>query len=211
MLRKLPGVVLKKSVKPAMYLGLIASLGWLALDVVDGAKARIHQRVDQVQDAVEPGAVEAYAKASQTVQALWDSIVANPGPSILAIAVFGLTVVYHRMKGKSVFAAAMAAARLPVEEKKDPVLDRLKADLLIKEALNQHELISKRLTEIPKELTETEWKAVDAEKEATCAERSASDKRKHADFLKTRCEQLRKEQETAKAELAVLADHLDKV
>lgn len=143
-----------KATKPTIYVSLIASLMWLAVDLADGASDRFHVRMGQAKTTVVEPADQVMTKVTDLATKLWDSIESNPGPSILALALFIVTVVYHKSKGATVLAAVKAATlKTTPEVDENPLLVKLRREALSKQMLETFDKLEARHKELPQELS----------------------------------------------------------
>lgn len=153
---RLLSTVAKRGTKPTLYLSTIAACLWLAVDIADGASDRFHMRANQAKTAVVEPAENVMATVTEQASKLWASIESNPGPSILAIALFAMTVVYHKMKGRSTMAALKAGllkeAPVDPKEPENPILTKMLRQAAENQMLETYEKLEARQKALPNEL-----------------------------------------------------------
>jgi Skp family chaperone for outer membrane proteins len=149
-------IAAKKATKPTLYLSTAAALLWFAVDLADGASDRFHQRVDQAKSTVVEPAESVMATVTEHASKLWASIESNPGPSILALALFSFTVIYHKMKGRSTLAALKAAAlkEPPLDPKppENPLVVKMQRQAIENQMLETYEKLERRQKDLPDEI-----------------------------------------------------------
>lgn len=146
-----------KAIKPSLYFAVIMSIGWLCVDLADGASDRFHERLGQVKNSspvrtAEDGAASVGEYASR----FWASIESNPGPSILAIVLFTVTVLYHKMKGRSTLAALKAGIlkEAPVDPPlpSNPIYAKMLQQAAETQMLETYEKLEARQKTLPNEI-----------------------------------------------------------
>jgi hypothetical protein len=145
----------KKSVKPTLFLATALSLLWVGIDLCDGASERFHHRVEQAQTEVSKPVTDMTEQVADVMVKFWHSIESNPGPSILAAILFVLTIVYHKIKGRSTVAAVKAAVlrEPPIEQPlPNPTLERIQRDVIENQMLETYDKLEKRQKDLPSEI-----------------------------------------------------------
>jgi hypothetical protein len=159
------------------------------------------------------------AVASTAMQRVWNGVEANPVPVLLALGTFLLTVLYHKMRGKSlresveVAATRVTVVPVPVGEPRDenPVVRRAKARATRAQLIADQVNIQNRQRKYPEELLKAEKETCYTEQALADAERVLAEKRKTHDQSVARLEALRKEKAAIEAELAEIDVELKKL
>lgn len=139
-----------KVAKPSLYAALLGSCIWLAVDLADGASDRFHARLDQAKTSVAEPADQTFTKVMALSSKLWGSIEENPGPSLLALALFTITVVYHKMKGASAVESLKAALlKTSPAEPENPVLVKVQREALKSQMFEAYEKLDTRDKALP--------------------------------------------------------------
>lgn len=160
--------------------------------------------------------------AAEAVKAaLWvyESIKANPVPAALAAGSFLLTVLYHKLRGKSlresVEVAATRVAIVPVPAEngvtENPVLKRAKARATRQQLLTDQITLENRQRKLPEAIVKSEKEACYTEQGVLDAERKLAERRKANDEAVAKYDALRSEQAAYDAELAAIRAELDKL
>lgn len=140
--------------RPSMYAAFAGSLIWLCVDLADGASDRFHVRLEQAKAGVVDPAESAMEKTTVLVTKLWDSIESNPGPSLLALALFIITVVYHKRRGTSTVEALKATLlKTHPAEPVNPILEKIQREALEGQMLDAFDRLEKRSRDLPDEIT----------------------------------------------------------
>lgn len=143
----------KKAAKPSIYIALLSSVIWLGVDLADGASERFHSRFDQAKTSVVEPTEQFADKTHDVLMKLWHSIETNPGPSILAIALFVVTVIYHKRKGASALEAVKATIlKTSPAEPENPLLAKMQQQALESQMLETHERLETRSKTLPTEI-----------------------------------------------------------
>lgn len=178
--------------------------------------------------AVRPDEVPRYkAVAEQAAGRASEAVAANPGPVIFAAATFLLTVVYHKVRGKSlresveVAATRVAVVAVPTPtaaEAENAVLRRAKARATRAQLIADQIGLENRLRKLPdavvkaeKEACYTEQAVADAKRAMADAGRVLADRRKAHDAAAAALEAVRKERAKGGAELAEIEVELRKL
>jgi hypothetical protein len=159
------------------------------------------------------------AEAMKAAEWVWDNVRANPVPASLAAGSFLLTVVYHKLRGKSlresveVAATRVTVVPIPVEPAADenPVLTRAKARATRTQLLTDQIALENRQRKLPEAITKAEKEACYTEQGVLDTERKLAERRKANDEAVARLEALRQEQDACEEELAAVAAELDKL
>jgi hypothetical protein len=151
---------------------------------------------------------------------VWESVEANPGPALLAVGTFLLTVTYHKVKGKSLRESVEAAAsrgrsdpaKAP-EEPENPVVTRAKARTMRSQLLADQIGIQNRQRKLPEEIARAEREAThaahcltDAKKNLEAKQKANDDAFKHLEALRFQYAECEAELEEIEAELEKLAE-----
>lgn len=146
----------KKATKPALYFSTVAALLWFVVDIADGASDRFHMRVNQAKSSVVEPTENVMSTVTEYANKLWASIESNPGPSILAVVLFVMTVVYHKMKGRSTIAALKAGLlkEAPVDPPtpENPIIAKMHRQAIENQMLDTYEKLEKRQKALPTEI-----------------------------------------------------------
>jgi hypothetical protein len=156
----------------------------------------------------------------------WDGIEANPLPMVLALGTFSLTIVYHKLRGKSLRESLAAAATrvtlvpvpAPAHEPENAVLARARARATRTQLIADQIGLENRYRKLPddvkraeKEVCYTEQAVTEAEQALTDAEHNLEAKLAASDAAVARLESLRKDLAAGEAELAAIAAELKKL
>lgn len=206
--------VAQKTTKPALYLSLLASVAWLVIDLADGAGDRFHLRYEQAKDTVIQPAGTVAEKVNFHASKLWQSIEDNPGPSILAIALFAMTVGYHKWKGRSTVAALKAGLlkEAPIDPKpeENPLIAKMHRQAIENQMLETYDKLEARQKVLPDEIKNAD----EALKQATRARQKAEEAASRAvtEHLKAQAyrDRLQKEFDEGLTTLVELERELDK-
>ncbi len=193
--------------KKSMWAGLVAFVGWSAIEMYDGAHDRLQSRYVQAKDAVVPPAESTYDKVATQADKLWTSIEDNPGPSLLALAVFALTIVYHKMHGKG-FREAITATVLRSEPKEPNIILKAKQDLLFNQLVSTETVLNAQIANLPVQILNAAAVAETLQREAIRANETALTKEQRARSSKAEHERLVKLLETAKQDLVAVREQL---
>ena len=149
----------------------------------------------------------------------WDGVAANPVPACVALGTFLLTVVYHKVRGKSlresveVAATRVTVVPVPPPDIKDenPVVKRAKARATRTQLLADQIGLQNRLRKLPDVITREEKEVCYAQQAVADAERARAEKRKAHAAAIARLETLRKEKAEGEEELAAIEAELKKL
>lgn len=166
-----------------------------------------------------PAEVTQYAeRAADGARWAWTKVEANPLPVALAAGTFLLTVVYHKVRGKSLreslAAAATRGAAQPVPPFTDddsPVVRRAKARAMRTQLLADQIGLQNRLRKLPDELLKAEKETCYTEQALAEAERKFEARIEAHDEAVARLEALRKEKAEGDAELAGIDAELKRI
>jgi len=167
--------------------------------------------------ATHPKEFERYqAAAVQAAVRMWNNIEANPVPVLVALGTFLLTIVYHKLKGKSlresVEFAATRVTVVPVPAvPENAVVKRAQARATRTQLLADQIGLENRIRHLPGEVKKAEKDACYTEQAVSDAEKALEAKRHaHADAV-AKLEALRKELAVGEAELTAMAGELKKL
>ncbi len=158
--------------------------------------------------------------AAEAVKAaLWvyESVKANPVPAALAAGSFLLTVLYHKLRGKSlresveVAATRVAIVPIPVENGENIVVRRAKARATRTQLLTDQIGLQNRQRKLPEEIVKAEKDACYTEQAVLDAERKLAERRKANDEAVAKLDALRQQQAACEAELAEIEVELQKL
>lgn len=148
---------------------------------------------------------------------LWHNVEANPVPVCLAVATFLLTVIYHKVRGKSlresveVAATRVAVVPVPSAESETLVVKRAKARATRAQLLADQIGLQNRQRKLPDEIISAEKDVCYAKRALAEAERVRAQKRTACDEAVAQLEALRREKAAGKAELAEIEAELQKM
>ena len=159
------------------------------------------------------------AVAARAAVRVWESVEANPLPVALALGTFLLTVIYHKLKGKSLRESVeVAATRVTVinapahAATPEPiVLARAKARTTRMQLLSDQIGLQNRQKWLPEAITNAEKDAAYTEQALADAERSLAAKEKAHDEAVAKLAHLRKQKAAGEAELAEIDAELHKL
>ena len=168
-----------------------------------------------------PGEFTRYTIASEKVaMRLWESVEAHPVPVFLALGTFLLTVIYHKVKGKSLResleVAATRVAVVPVIQKEaaeaeNPVVARAKARATRAQLIADKIGLQNRQRKLPEEVVKAEKEACYTEQAVAEIKRSLGEKHKAHNKAVAMLQALQKEAAEADAELAEIEVELQKL
>jgi hypothetical protein len=170
--------------------------------------------------AVNPQEFARYGTMTEKgAERVWAGIEANPAPVIVALSTFLLTVVYYKVKGKSLRESVEAAAtRVTVVSVPgngyggdNPVVARAKARATRTQLLADQIGLQNRYKKLPEEVLKAEKEACYTEQAVADTERLLEEKYKAHDAATAKLEALRKEKAAADAELAAIDAELKKL
>lgn len=200
-----------KAAKPSLYAALLGSFLWLAVDLADGASDRFHTRLDQAKTSVMEPADQTFTKVMTHASKLWESIEANPGPSILAIGLFVITVIYHKRRGASTVEALKAVVlKTTPAEPENPVLVKIQKEALQNQMYKAYDKLSDRSKVLPEEIGTASAHVQRAEVIYNKARDAALRAEQEFNRAKELRESLLKEQADAKVTMAELEEELSK-
>jgi chromosome segregation ATPase len=162
---------------------------------------------------------------------LWAGIEANPAPVLVALGTFMLTIVYHKLKGKSLRESVeVAATRVtvvalptptpvaPVAESENVVVKRAQARATRTQLIADQIGLENRLRKLPDDVRKSEQEVCYAEQAVTTAEEALSKaetameaKLEAESAAKAKLELLRKELAAGESELSAIAAELKKL
>ena len=192
----------------------------IALAVVVGGAAvgtAYVQRPTEFTRTVERGLVSA--------ERLWGGVEANPGPVLVALGTFLVTIVYHKARGKSLRESVeVAATRVqvvtvaPTVEAPNPVVERARARATRTQLIADQIGLENRLRKLPDEIRKAEQDVcyaeqavADAEAALTKAEETLEAKLAANEAVSTKLEALRRELAGGEAEIEAIATELKKL
>ncbi len=149
----------------------------------------------------------------------WTSIEANPVPVLVALSTFLATIVYHRLKGKSlresVEVAATRVTLVPVpvagSPAETPVVIRAKARATRAQLIADQIGLEGRIRKLPGEVQQAEKDACYTEHAVSDARKLLSTKHKLHKEAVSKLESLRDELAAGESELVAIADELAKL
>lgn len=159
-----------------------------------------------------------YAGASEAAaNRMWANIEANPVPVFIALGTFLLTIVYHKLKGKSLresleFAATRVTV-VPVKspEEEAPAVRRAKARATRTQLLADQIGLENRARKLPDAVQKAEKETCYTEQAVADAERALAARKQAHEEAVARLEAVRKEKAVHDAELAEIAAELKKL
>jgi hypothetical protein len=151
----------------------------------------------------------------------WEAIEANPLPMILALGTFLLTIIYHKLRGKSlresVEVAATRVTVVPVPtapgpaEQETAVVARARARATRTQLLADQIGLENRYRKLPEEVRKAEKEACYTEQALADAHQSLESKQKAHEEAVAKLEALRKELAEGEAEMGAIAAELKKL
>jgi hypothetical protein len=154
-------------------------------------------------------------------QRAWDGIEANPVPMVLALGTFVLTIVYHKLRGKSLRESVeVAATRVtvvpvqvpaPTAEPETAVVARAKARATRTQLIADQIGLENRYRKLPDEVKKAEKEACYTEEELSVACDTLEEKQQAHDAAVAKLAALRKELAAGEAEMAAIAAELKKL
>jgi hypothetical protein len=158
------------------------------------------------------------AEAVKAALWVWENVKANPVPAALAAGSFLLTLLYHKLKGKSlresveVAATRVTVVPVPVENAaENAVIRRAKARATRTQLLTDQIGLQNRQRKLPEELVKAEKDACYTEQAVLDAERKLAERRKANDEAVAKLDALRQQQADCEAELAEIEVELEKL
>lgn len=160
--------------------------------------------------------------ASAAAVRAWTGVEGNPVPVLVALGTFLLTIVYHKLKGKSlresvevaatrVTVVAVPAPAAPPAESEAAVVKRAQLRATRTQLLADQIGLENRIRKLPGEVQKAEKDACYTEQAVTDTEKALEVKRAaHAEAAK-KLEALRVELAAGEAELAAIANELKKL
>jgi hypothetical protein len=170
--------------------------------------------------ATHPDEFRQYADAAaQAGLRVWAGIEANPVPVLLALGTFLLTIVYHKLKGKSFRESVeVAATRVtvvalpaPAPEADNTVVKRAQARATRTQLLADQIGLENRIRNLPGEVKKAEKEACYTEQAAFDAQKALEAKRQAHEEATAKLEALRKELAAGETEIAAIATELKKL
>jgi hypothetical protein len=150
---------------------------------------------------------------------VWESVEANPVPVAIALGTFLLTVVYYKVKGKSLRESVeVAATRVMVVSVPSPsgpgeaaVLARAKARAMRTQLVADQIALENRHRKLPEAVLKAEQDVCYTEQAVADAERSLAEREKAHEDMVARLETLRREKAAGEAELTEIEGELKKL
>jgi hypothetical protein len=149
----------------------------------------------------------------------WAGVEANPVPVLVALGTFLATIVYHKLKGKSlresVEVAATRVTLVPVPasgaQPETAVVLRAKARATRAQLIADQIGLEGRIRKLPSEVRAAEKDACYTEQSVADARKSLEAKQKAHEEAVSKLESLREELAAGESELAAIADELKKL
>ncbi len=149
----------------------------------------------------------------------WEGVEAHPEPVVLALATFLATVVYHKLRGKSLRESVeVAATRVNVvsvpaqgADGQTPVVKRAKARATWTQHVADQIALEHRYRKLPDEVTKAEKDACYTEQAVMDAEKKLADADKAHDAAVAKLEALREDLSRGREELAEIEAELKKL
>jgi hypothetical protein len=159
------------------------------------------------------------AAAAKAFLRVWQSIEANPLPVAVALGTFVLTVIYHKLKGKSLRESVeVAATRVTVinapghaATPEPTVVARAKARTTRMQLLSDQIGLQNKQKWLPEAITNAEKDAAYTEQALADAERSVAAKQKAHDDAVAKLAKLRTQKAAGELELAEIDAELQKL
>ncbi len=157
----------------------------------------------------------------KSAQRAWDGVEAYPFPVILGIGTFLLTVIYHKLRGKSlresveVAATRVTVVPVPVhdddEDEEPPVVKRAKARATWTQLVADQIAVENRYRKLPDEVTKAEKDLCYTENALVEAEDTLAKREKAYEEAVAKLDGLRAEMAKGQAELAEIEAELKKL
>jgi hypothetical protein len=149
----------------------------------------------------------------------WAGVEANPVPVLVALGTFLATIVYHKLKGKSlresVEVAATRVTLVPVPasgaQPETAVVLRAKARATRAQLITDQIGLEGRIRKLPGEVRTAEKEACYTEQSVADARKALEAKQKAHEEAVAKLESLREELAAGESELAAIADELKKL
>ena len=152
---------------------------------------------------------------------VWEKIEANPVPIALALGTFLLTVIYHKVKGKSLRESVeVAATRVTVvpfprgnelDAGESTVVTRAKARATRAQLIADQIGLENRIRKLPSEVKTAEKDACYSENALADAQKSLATKQQAHEDAVSKLQSLRAELAAGETELAAIAEELKKL
>jgi|GEM_PF-2378259 len=160
-----------------------------------------------------------FAATQALVERAWSNIEANPVPVVVALGTFLITIVYHKLKGKSlresVEVAATRVAIVPVPtssaEHETPVVTRAKARATYTQLITDQIALENRIRHLPEEVKKAEKDACYTEQSLTDTQKLLATKQHAHEEAIAKLDALRAELAKGQTELNAIADELKKL
>jgi hypothetical protein len=158
--------------------------------------------------------------ATNATLRVWDSVEANPFPVMVALGTFLLTVIYHKLRGKSLRESVEVAAtrvtivpvpRKTVEDQENRVVKRAKARATRAQLLADQIGLQNRQRKLPEDIVKAEKDTCYSQQALADAERALMMRRKAHEEAVAKLEALQKENAARKAELTEIEAELKKL
>jgi hypothetical protein len=156
------------------------------------------------------------------IRGAWSYVVANPVPFVLAVGTFLVSVLHHKLKGKSLRESVEAAATrvtvvtVPTEAAveptaENPVLVRARARATRAQLLIDQAGLETRSRKLPEEITKAERDVCATQMALTDAEATLAARKKAHGETVAKMKALRAEQHESREELADIREELEKL
>lgn len=153
------------------------------------------------------------------VERAWNNIEANPVPVLVALGTFLITIVYHKLKGKSlresVEVAATRVTLVPVPtssaEHETPVVARARARATYTQLITDQIALENRIRHLPDEVKKAEKDACYTEQAFTDAQKALTTKQYAHEEAIAKLDALRAELARGQTELNAIAEELKKL
>jgi hypothetical protein len=157
--------------------------------------------------------------ARHAAERAWVNVEGNPVPVLVALGTFVATIVYHKLKGKSlresveVAATRVTLVQVPAAEAggETPVVTRAKARATYTQLLADQVALENRGRKLPGEVKQAERDACYSEQALADARAVLEAKQKAHEEAAAKLEALRRELAASQAELAAIAGELKKL
>jgi len=165
-------------------------------------------------------AAQYVAVAAKAGLRVWDNIEANPVPILLALGTFLGTVLYHKVRGKSLRESLeVAATRVTVvsaalqdaSERETPVVRRAKARATRTQLMSDLIGLQNRHRKLPDEILKLEKELCYTEQALDEAEAKLTEKEKAHEQAAAKLDAIRKEKLAADAEIAAIETEMKKL
>ena len=156
-------------------------------------------------------------RARPVAERAWANVEANPAPVLVALGTFLATIVYHKLKGRSlresleVATTRVKVVQVPAAPAETPVVARAKARATRAQLVADQINLENRIRKLPAEVKQAEKEACYTEQAVAEARKALEAKQAAHEEAVANLESLRDDLAEGQAELAAIADELKKL